>query len=78
MDKIYILRNKRIMQGPYSLEQLEEKGLLHDDMVWYDGLQDWVTVDAVPELLPFLKSESHKHSGKNSSSFISRIKNFLK
>jgi hypothetical protein len=65
------------MQGPYSLEQLEEKGLLQDDMVWYDGLQDWVTLNEVPQLLSYLKTDAHKHTGKNAS-FIDKLKNFLK
>jgi hypothetical protein len=40
MEKIYILKKKKLMYGPYSLNYVKEKGIKKDDMVWYEGLND--------------------------------------
>ena len=57
MKKIYILKKKKLMHGPFSLEHLKEKGVKSDDLVWYEGLADWVSATDVDFLKPFLVSE---------------------
>lgn len=41
MNKIFILKKGKYISGPYSLEQLQQKGLRATDKVWHDGLGDW-------------------------------------
>ncbi len=52
-QKIYILRNRKLIRGPYSLGVLKSKLLSKDDLIWYQGLPDWTRahlIDQVKEL----------------------------
>ncbi len=52
-QKIYILRNRKLIRGPYSLQTLKSKLLSKDDLIWYQGLPDWTRahlIDQVKEL----------------------------
>lgn len=40
--------------GPYTLEELNGRGLTRETLVWKDGLQDWVPAAQLPELVPML------------------------
>jgi hypothetical protein len=37
-------------QGPFTEEQIRDRGLAPDTLVWRDGMQDWTTLAQVPEL----------------------------
>ena len=51
MDKkIYILKNRVHIRGPYTLEMLKTKSLANGDLVWYDGLADWTQVHLLDHL----------------------------
>lgn len=50
MDKIYVLKKKMLIRGPYSLQALQRRGLRQNDMVWYEGLADWTPAPQVAAL----------------------------
>jgi len=66
MEKIYILKKKKLMYGPYSLDYIKEKGIKTNDLVWYDGLKDWVIAQDVDFLKPFLTNDVQNHIKKKS------------
>lgn len=52
-QKIYILRNRKMIRGPYNLQTLKAKLLSKNDLIWYQGLPDWThahLIDQVKEL----------------------------
>ena len=54
--KIYILKNRRQLAGPYSLEMLKEKQLTGSELIWFEGLPDWTEaklVDGIKDLANF-------------------------
>ncbi len=55
--KIYILKNRMHIRGPYTLDMLKNKTLTQTDLVWYDGLPDWTKVDLLDQLKEFVKLE---------------------
>lgn len=42
-------------EGPFSIDQLPEQGLSPDDMVWKEGMQNWVKASEMPELQIFFQ-----------------------
>ena len=52
--QFFISRNKRDKQGPLSLEAITkliyEEALAKEDLVWKEGLDDWVPASELPEL----------------------------
>ena len=60
MDKIYVLKKQKLIQGPYSFDSLKRKGLSYYDMVWYEGLSDWTPVDEVELLATLVKPNAKK------------------
>ncbi|MDP1843717.1 MAG: GYF domain-containing protein [Sediminibacterium sp.] len=53
--KIYILKNRLHIRGPYTLEMLKNKTLTQSDLVWYDGLPDWTKAHLLDPLKDFVK-----------------------
>ena len=41
MNKIYVLKNDKIMSGPFTLDALREKGLKSTEKIWFEGLAEW-------------------------------------
>jgi hypothetical protein len=37
-------------KGPFALEELPERGLEHDTLVWHTGLSEWLRADKIPAL----------------------------
>jgi hypothetical protein len=49
MSRLYYINNNR--SKPYSIQEIEEKIILHDDdLVWHDELTDWIRADQLEEL----------------------------
>jgi hypothetical protein len=67
----YYLHDGSSEQGPFSLEELQEKQLKPDTPVWHEGLESWTTASQVEELKPTLqfKPPPLKSSGKPSSRY---------
>ena len=77
MDQIYILKKKKLMYGPYTLQVIKEKGLKQTDLIWYKGLVDWTPVENVKNLSDFIITEKHISIHNNKKSFIQKIFSFL-
>lgn len=54
MDFYLLINNSK--QGPYSIEELADKGLSPSTMVWTQGYTDWKLAKQVPELYNLLSS----------------------
>lgn len=48
--KKYFIKNESGQEGPYSPEELLEKGAGPDTPVWYEGLESWTTAGQVEEI----------------------------
>jgi cytoskeletal protein RodZ len=61
--------------GPFSLEELKQKGITRNTMVWFDGLSEWKEAKDVYELAdlfrnqppPFEKNTTHSNSTSEST-----------
>lgn len=61
--------------GPFSLEELKQKGITRNTMVWFDGLPEWKEAKDVYELSdlfrnqppPFEKNTTHSNSTSEST-----------
>jgi hypothetical protein len=61
--KIYILKNRKQLAGPYTLEMLKQKPLTGSELIWFQGLPDWTEaklVDGIKELTNFSNTLSTK------------------
>lgn len=76
MKNIYVLKKRKLLYGPYSLEVVRQKGLKQTDLVWYQGLTDWTPVENLDALVEFIvkKDQTHKHVKKT---FFEKIFGFL-
>ncbi|MBK7442533.1 MAG: DUF4339 domain-containing protein [Bacteroidetes bacterium] len=54
--KKYFLHNGKEQEGPFSLEDLKQKGVTYKTMVWFDGIQAWTEAQYIPELKEFASS----------------------
>ncbi len=53
MKKYFYLENKKQL-GPFTIEELKEKGIRKDTMVWYKGMAEWKKAEELPELKDIL------------------------
>jgi hypothetical protein len=74
-DKIYVLKKKKLMYGPYTFEIIKEKGLRQTDMIWFSGLQDWTPVEKIDALSVFVKSSKTHETRKKT--LIEKVFSFL-
>ncbi len=51
--KKYFLHNGKEQHGPYSLDELKQKGLTAKTMIWFDGISTWTEAQFIPELKEF-------------------------
>ncbi len=72
IDKIYILKKKKYMYGPYTTESLKQNVIKQGDMIWYEGLKDWQPVEEIDFFQNLLAIQRIIMSPKNRS-----LKNFL-
>jgi hypothetical protein len=48
--KKYFLHNGKEHEGPFSIDDLKQKGITNKTMVWFDGIQTWTEAQFIPEL----------------------------
>ena len=49
-DRLYFIGEKGKQKGPFTLQQLINYQPAPNQLVWFDGLPDWIHASAVPEL----------------------------
>ncbi|MFZ4707882.1 MAG: DUF4339 domain-containing protein, partial [Bacteroidales bacterium] len=54
MKQFYIHQNDQ-QQGPFSLEDLKEKKITKETMIWFEGAEGWIPASQVEELKSLLK-----------------------
>lgn len=52
--KKYFLHDGKEQQGPYSVDDLKQKGITAKTMVWFDGISNWTEAQFIPELKDFI------------------------
>jgi len=70
MEKIYVLKRDKFIKGPYTLREVQLKGLKNTDKVWYEGIQDWTLATDIPDFKDFIRTKSES---ARSGSFLSRF-----
>jgi hypothetical protein len=73
MQIVYLLKRNKIISGPFSIENLKRRGVKSTDMVWCEGLDDWMPVFEVD----FLSDVPVISSDDNAKSLIQRVFSFL-
>lgn len=75
MNKIYVLKKKVIIRGPYTTETLSKRGLRETDLIWYEGLKDWT----LPKEIDHLKNSIRYISNDSKdTTLVEKIFSFLK
>ncbi|MBS1628322.1 MAG: DUF4339 domain-containing protein [Bacteroidetes bacterium] len=74
MEMVYLLKKNKIINGPYNIETLKQRGIKSTDMVWCKGLVDWTPISQVD----FLVDVPVIHSRKSNKTIIERVFSFLK
>jgi hypothetical protein len=75
MNKIYVLKRKVIIRGPYTSETLFKRGVKETDMIWYEGLADWTLpkdIDSLKHSIKYISSDAKE------STLIEKVFSFLK
>lgn len=57
MKEYFFLKDKE-QNGPFSIEQLLDKGLTNETLIWTDGMENWQKLKDIPELVQTLKPKS--------------------
>lgn len=67
MEKKYYLQNSSEKQGPFSIEDLRNMQINHNDLVWFSGLEDWKEAGSLLELSVLFPAEAAETSAINLS-----------
>jgi hypothetical protein len=70
MEKIFVLKSDKFIKGPYTLKEVQLKGLKSTDKVWYEGIQDWTFAINIAEFKDLIRTKSETST---SSNFLSRL-----
>ena len=71
--KIYILRGRKLIRGPYTLDTIKHKTLTYNDLVWYQGLPDWTRVEQVEEV----KHLAIEEKARTENRILKKVKSIL-
>ena len=71
--KIYILRGRKLIRGPYTLDTIKHKTLTYNDLVWYQGLPDWTRVEQVEEV----KHLAIEETARTENRMLKKVKSIL-
>jgi hypothetical protein len=52
--RYYFIFEENTKKGPYTIEEIKEKRLTEDTLVWHKELTDWKQAKEVDEIKPFL------------------------
>lgn len=55
MKKEYFFLKGIEQKGPFTIEQLYDKELNYDTLIWTEGMENWAKLKDVPELVQILK-----------------------
>lgn len=57
MKEYFFLKGKD-QNGPFTVEQLADKGLTRESLIWTEGMENWQKLKDIPELIQELKIKS--------------------
>ena len=52
--RYYFIFEENTKKGPYTIEEIKEKRLTEDTLVWHKELSDWKQAKEIDEIEPFL------------------------
>ncbi len=56
--KEYFFLTGKDQNGPFTIEQLESKGLTNETLIWTEGMETWQKLKDIPELAQTIKPKS--------------------
>lgn len=56
--KEYFYLNGKVQNGPFTVEQLTNKGLTNETLIWTEGMENWQRLKDIPELVQSLQTKS--------------------
>jgi len=56
--KEYFFLNEKEQNGPFSIEQLSQKDLTNETLIWTEGMENWQKLKDIQELVLLLKPKS--------------------
>ena len=57
MKEYFFLKGKDSC-GPFTVEQLADKGLISETLIWTEGIENWQKLSNIPELAEVVKLKS--------------------
>lgn len=51
MERVWYIGKNGQQQGPFSIDELMQKDLHGDSLVWKAGMADWLAAEKVPEII---------------------------
>jgi hypothetical protein len=63
MKKFHIIIND-LQQGPFTVDELKEKCIQRNTLVWAEGMSDWQTADSIQELSGIFPPPVPEKTGK--------------
>lgn len=61
----YFIVNNNSKEGPYSIDELKNKNIDQNTLVWHKGLTEWVTASEVEKIKELLNEEPPPIPGQN-------------
>ena len=77
MKNYYYLENS-LKMGPFSFEELKEKEIEEETLIWYKGLEDWIPAKNVEELESILELKPPPIPIEENKKIINEIKKTTK
>lgn len=56
--KAYFYLTGKDQNGPFTIEQLADKGLTNETLIWTEGMENWQKLKDIPELVQTIKPKS--------------------
>ncbi|HXH19525.1 MAG TPA: DUF4339 domain-containing protein [Chitinophagales bacterium] len=69
----YYLRTEAGQFGPFTFDELKEKGITKDTLVWYEGLHEWTKANEILELVD-LVTDSTPPGGKTIAQLLAELR----
>lgn len=56
--KEYFFLTGKDQNGPFTIDQLADKGLTSETLIWSEGMENWQKLKDIPELIQIIKPKS--------------------
>lgn len=58
----YYIQEDNNQYGPFTIEQLQQRGITRDTLMWCEGMSHWTTAKNIPELINIIQPNQTNNS----------------